>query len=155
MHKSNNKFKLITFIGGIILHQIFPHILNSCYTFKLRDEVLLPFFIFQPFDLLILVLLCRNYVVQCTLDLKIASAATTLTLQFEGSYAHMSMQRYSSHVVEKCLEVFNDEQRAEIIHELLSDPHFDQLLQDPQANYVIQKALRCSEVCSHTSFSVS
>ncbi|CAL5183201.1 unnamed protein product [Lathyrus oleraceus] len=86
-----------------------------------------------------------NYVVQCTLDLKIASAATTLTLQFEGSYAHMSMQRYSSHVVEKCLEVFNDEQRAEIIHELLSDPHFDQLLQDPQANYVIQKALRCSE----------
>ena len=96
-----------------------------------------------------------NYVVQCTLDLQIPSAATTLTLQFEGSYAHMSMQRYSSHVVEKCLEVFDDEHRDKIIHELLSDPHFDQLLQDPQANYVIQKALRCSEVCSRTSFSAS
>ncbi|CAK8530294.1 unnamed protein product [Lathyrus sativus] len=90
-----------------------------------------------------------NYVVQCTLDLKIPSAATALTLHFKGSYAHMSRQRYSSHVVEKCLELFDDEHRAKIIHELLSDPHFDQLLQDPQANYVIQKALRCSEGQGH------
>lgn len=86
-----------------------------------------------------------NYVVQYVLDFRIPSAAATLTLQFEGNYVHMSMQKFSSRVVEKCLVVFNDENRAKIIHELLSDPHFDLLLQDPHANYVIQKALRHSE----------
>lgn len=58
-------------------------------------------------------------------------------------------------MVEKCLVVFNNENRTEIIHELLSAPHFDQLLQDAHANYVIQKALRHSEVCSHISFAAS
>jgi len=89
------------------------------------------------------------------LDFRIPSAAAALTLQFEGNYVHMSMQKFSSRVVEKCLGVFNDENRAKIIHELLFDPHFDLLLQDPHANYVIQKALRHSEVCSHSSFPIS
>ncbi|XP_012568845.2 uncharacterized protein [Cicer arietinum] len=86
-----------------------------------------------------------NYVVQFILDLRIPSATATLISQFEGNYVHLSLQKFSSHVVEKCLVVFNNENRTEIIHELLSAPHFDQLLQDAHANYVIQKALRHSE----------
>ena len=58
------------------------------------------------------------------------------------------MQKFSSHVVEKCLAVFNDENRSRVIHELLWAPHFEQLLQDPHANYVVQSALRHSEVCN-------
>lgn len=89
---------------------------------------------------------CRNYVVQFILELKIPSATSKLTSQFEGNYVHLSSQKFSSHVVEKCLLVCNEEARTKIIHELLSAPCFDQLLQDPHANYVVQTALRISEV---------
>lgn len=95
-------------------------------------------------------LFCRNYVVQFILELRIPSATSTLTSQFEGNYVHLSTQKFSSHVVEKCLDVLNYESRSRIIHELLSVSHFEQLLQDPHANYVVQTALRISEVWEST-----
>ena len=64
---------------------------------------------------------------------------------------HLSRQKFSSHVVEKCLAVFSDENRSRVIRELLSAPHFEHLLQDPHANYVVQSALRYSEVCNTTT----
>lgn len=95
-------------------------------------------------------LFCRNYVVQFILELRIPSATSTLTSQFEGNYVHLSTQKFSSHVVEKCLDVLNYESRSRIIRELLSVSHFEQLLQDPHANYVVQTALRISEVWEST-----
>ncbi|GMJ09828.1 hypothetical protein HRI_004652000 [Hibiscus trionum] len=92
-----------------------------------------------------------NYVVQFILELKIPSATSTLISQFEGHYVHLSSQKFSSHVVEKCLVVLNDECRSKIIHELLSTTHFERLLQDPHANYVVQTALRVSEGSLHNS----
>ncbi|KAL4392559.1 hypothetical protein HN51_014057 [Arachis hypogaea] len=86
-----------------------------------------------------------NYVVQYILELGIPHATGAILLQFEGNYVHLSRQKFSSHVVEKCLAVFNDENRSRVIHELLSAPHFEHLLQDPHANYVVQSALRHSE----------
>ena len=80
------------------------------------------------------------------LELRIPSATSNLISQFEGNYVHLSKQKFGSHVVEKCLMVFNDECRSRLIHELLSVPQFEQLLQDPYANYVVQTALRVSEV---------
>ncbi|CAL5391941.1 unnamed protein product [Camellia sinensis] len=84
-----------------------------------------------------------NYVVQYVIQ-EIPLAAAGLISQFEGHYVHLSMQKFSSHVVEKCLKHF-EESRPRIIHELLSVPHFEQLLQDPFANYVIQSALEVSK----------
>ncbi|KAM2323045.1 hypothetical protein PS1_019926 [Malus domestica] len=81
-----------------------------------------------------------NYVVQYIIELKIPSAMAKLTNQLKGNFVRLSMQKCSSHVVEKCLKYF-EESRPKIIHELLSVPRFDQLLQDPYANYVIQSAL--------------
>ncbi|CAJ1936035.1 unnamed protein product [Sphenostylis stenocarpa] len=86
-----------------------------------------------------------NYVVQFILDLKIPSATSCIRAQFEGNYVHLSRQKFGSHVVEKCLSVLNDENRSRVILELLSTPHFEHLLQDPHANYVVQSALRYSE----------
>ncbi|KAK6143703.1 hypothetical protein DH2020_024051 [Rehmannia glutinosa] len=86
-----------------------------------------------------------NYVIQFILGLKIPCATSKLTSQFEGNYVHLSTQKCSSHVVEKCLQFCNEEVRSKIIHELLSAPYFGHLLQDPHANYVIQKALEYSE----------
>ncbi|XVE93119.1 hypothetical protein REPUB_Repub01dG0162700 [Reevesia pubescens] len=92
-----------------------------------------------------------NYVVQFILELKIPSATSTLISQFEGNYVHLSSQKFSSHVVEKCLVVLNDDSRSRIIRELLSATHFEQLLQDPHGNYVVQTALRVSEGPLHKS----
>ena len=55
------------------------------------------------------------------------------------------MQKFSSHVVEKCIKHFA-ESRPQIIRELISVVHFEQLLQDPFANYVIQSALAVTKV---------
>lgn len=93
----------------------------------------------------------RNYVVQFILELRIPSATSKLASQFEGNYVDLSTQKFSSHVVEKCLDVFNGEGRSRIIDELLSVSHFEQLLQHPHANYVVQTALRVSEVWDSNS----
>ncbi|KAL6515302.1 hypothetical protein OROHE_018934 [Orobanche hederae] len=91
-----------------------------------------------------------NYVIQFILELKIPSATSKLSSHFEGHYVHLSRQKFSSHVVEKCLLVGNDGIRSKIIQELLSAAYFEQLLQDPHANYVIQTALRVTEGRLHT-----
>ncbi|GMH17362.1 hypothetical protein Nepgr_019203 [Nepenthes gracilis] len=89
-----------------------------------------------------------NYVVQYIIELKIASASAMLISQFEGHFVHLSMQKFSSHVVEKCLK-FCKESQPRIVHELLSVPHFELLLQDPYANYVIQSALESTKGALH------
>eukprot|EP00268_Persea_americana_P059230 TRINITY_DN7245_c0_g2_i3.p1 TRINITY_DN7245_c0_g2~~TRINITY_DN7245_c0_g2_i3.p1 ORF type:complete len:829 (-),score=172.02 TRINITY_DN7245_c0_g2_i3:376-2862(-) len=92
-----------------------------------------------------------NYVVQYILELKIPSAIANLISQFEGNYTHLSTQKFSSNVVEKCLKVLGEESRSRIIHELLSSSQFEQLLQDPYANYVIHSALLVSKGPLHAS----
>ncbi|XP_025798154.1 putative pumilio homolog 10 [Panicum hallii] len=82
-----------------------------------------------------------NYVVQYVLNLKIPSANAHLASQFEGGYVYLSKQKVSSNVVEKCLKIFPDDAKAVIVRELLNGSHFEQLLQDPYANYVIYTAL--------------
>ncbi|KAG5541710.1 hypothetical protein RHGRI_021517 [Rhododendron griersonianum] len=91
-----------------------------------------------------------NYVVQYVIELKIPSAAATLISQFEGHYVYLSMQKFGSHVVEKFLKSCEGS-RPKIIIELLSVPHFEQLLQDPFANYVIKSALEVSKGTLHAA----
>jgi hypothetical protein len=80
-------------------------------------------------------------VVQYVLELKIPSANAHLASQFKGRYVYLSKQKVSSNVVEKCLRFFMDDDKAVIVHELIKGSHFEQLLQDPYANYVIYTAL--------------
>lgn len=79
------------------------------------------------------------------MDLKNPCSIAILLSQFEGNYVHLSMQKFGSHVVERCLRHF-EESRSQIVLELLSVPRFEQLLQDPFANYVIQCALAVAKV---------
>ncbi|KAI3774573.1 hypothetical protein L1987_49132 [Smallanthus sonchifolius] len=92
-----------------------------------------------------------NYAVQYILELQIPSAVSKLTTQFKGNYVHLATQKFSSHVVEKCLAVLDGQIRSTIIRELISATHFEQLIQDPHANYVVQTALRVSEGPLHNS----
>ncbi|MCL7050865.1 hypothetical protein MKW94_030358 [Papaver nudicaule] len=83
-----------------------------------------------------------NYVIQFIVELQLPFASAILHSQFEKNYAYLSMQKFSSNVVQKCLQHFTDECRTKIVLELLASPSlFEQLLQDPYANYVIQTAL--------------
>ncbi|KAI9201761.1 hypothetical protein LWI28_028870 [Acer negundo] len=91
-----------------------------------------------------------NYVVQYIIELKIPSVIANLHSQFGGHYVHLARQKFSSHVVEKCIRNFG-EIRSQIIHEFLSVRHFEQLLQDPFANYVIQSALAATKGPLHAS----
>lgn len=54
-------------------------------------------------------------------------------------------------MIEKCLEYFGQEDKANIVHELLSVPRFEQLLQDEFANYVILSALDHAKVCAQNT----
>ncbi|KAG2629440.1 putative pumilio homolog 7, chloroplastic [Panicum virgatum] len=92
-----------------------------------------------------------NYVVQYVMDLKIPNANSSLAQKFEGKYIHLSMQKFSSNVVEKCLKVFKEADKAKIILELLAMPHLEQLLQHPYANYVIYSALQNSKGSLHSA----
>jgi hypothetical protein len=55
------------------------------------------------------------------------------------------VQKFSSNVVEKCLELANDKLKVKMIEELINPERLPRLLQDPYANYVIQKALSVSK----------
>jgi hypothetical protein len=100
-------------------------------------------------------------VVQYVIELKIPSANAHLASQFIGRYVYLSKQKVSSNVVEKCLRLFSDDDKAVIVHELIQGSHFEQLLQDPYANYVIYTALLHTKVsvpyiigCVQTSHSL-
>ncbi|KAK4341453.1 hypothetical protein RND71_039954 [Anisodus tanguticus] len=124
----------------IATHRYGCCVLNKCITYstgKQREKLLVEIcsnglkLAQDPFG---------NYVVQFIIELKIPSIAAMLLSQFERHYVYLSRQKFSSHVIEKLLKCF-EESRSRIINELVSEPHFDQLLQDPFANYVIQSAL--------------
>ncbi|KAK7282811.1 hypothetical protein RIF29_11881 [Crotalaria pallida] len=91
-----------------------------------------------------------NYVVQHIIEMEVPTASTKMNTQFKGNYVNLSTQKFSSHVVQRCLEHVADS-RSRIIREFLSAPHFEQLLQDPFANYVIQTALAVTKGSLHTS----
>ena len=69
---------------------------------------------------------------------------------FRGRFVSLSTQAASSHVVQRCLDLFSPEQADEIVGELLACHHwgfiFQQLITDPYANYVLQSAMRRREV---------
>ncbi|RDX77011.1 putative pumilio-like 7, chloroplastic, partial [Mucuna pruriens] len=91
-----------------------------------------------------------NYVVQYIIEMENPSASSKLHSQFKGNYVNLSMQKFSSHVVEKCL-VHVAESRSRIVQELLSFSHFERLLPDPYANYVVQRALGVTKGSLHAS----
>ncbi|KAH7290752.1 hypothetical protein KP509_30G062000 [Ceratopteris richardii] len=87
-----------------------------------------------------------NYVVQYILGLGLPWVLAEVFSRLEGSFVHLSMQKFSSNVVEKCLNVGLDESKETIMEEILSSSSFGQLLQDQFGNYVIQSALKVTEV---------
>ncbi|KAJ4378671.1 hypothetical protein N0V86_005542 [Didymella sp. IMI 355093] len=90
-----------------------------------------------------------NYVVQYILDLNDPNFTTPLCLGFKGKIAELSMQKFSSNVIEKCIRCAEMTTKAAMIEELLDVEQLERLMRDSYGNYVIQTALEFapSELC--------
>lgn len=90
-----------------------------------------------------------NYVVQYVLELGDAEFSDKLIRQFIGHIASLSVQKYSSNVMEKCIRVAEEETRRDLIEEMINKPQLEVLLKDSFANYVVQTALDFAEETQH------
>ena len=84
--------------------------------------------------------------VQYVLNLGLPWASALVMTRLGGSIAELSMQKFSSNVVEKCLKLGEaqpglEERLEAIVVELTHSPALERLLQDPFGNYVVQSAL--------------
>ncbi|KAG2183300.1 hypothetical protein INT43_006305 [Umbelopsis isabellina] len=79
-----------------------------------------------------------NYVVQYVLDLGDAVFSDALIRRFVGNVCKLSVQKFSSNVIEKASEV---ETRQLLIEEMLDKDALEKLLRDSFANYVVQTSL--------------
>ena len=82
-----------------------------------------------------------NYVVQYVLDLNDARFSDAVIRQFVGNVCALSVQKFSSNVIEKCIRVSEASTRKALIEELLNRTRLEKLLRDAFANYVVQTAL--------------
>jgi hypothetical protein len=99
-----------------------------------------------------------NYVVQYVLELKEPSYTRAIIQRIRGHLWQLSMQKFSSNVVEKVFTMANERDLRSLLHELLEGPqsvesmplqvgseqhqrNIRPLLFDPYANYVVQRAL--------------
>ena len=92
-----------------------------------------------------------NYVVQYILDLNDPTFTTPLCLGFRGKICELSMQKFSSNVIEKCIRCAEMSTKAAMIEELLDVEQLERLMRDSYGNYVIQTALEFAppELCMH------
>ncbi|EGC34611.1 hypothetical protein DICPUDRAFT_98148 [Dictyostelium purpureum] len=88
-----------------------------------------------------------NYVVQHLLS-KNKSYSSKLIKSLLGNIAELSVQKFSSNVIEKCLQVADTETYESIIKEI-TEADILNLLQDKYANFVIQTALDVADEAQH------
>lgn len=89
---------------------------------------------------------------QFVFELQLPWATVDILEQLEGNYGDLSVQKYSSNVVEKSLKYAGEEHHTRIIQELIENMRLDQIMQDPYGNYVIQAALSQSKVSKWITF---
>ncbi|KAF5392633.1 hypothetical protein D9757_002130 [Collybiopsis confluens] len=82
-----------------------------------------------------------NYVVQYILDLNDNRFSDAVIRQFAGNVCALSVQKFSSNVIEKCVRVAEHGTRKMLIEELLNRSRLEKLLRDSYGNYCVQTAL--------------
>ncbi|KAK5172601.1 uncharacterized protein LTR77_002721 [Saxophila tyrrhenica] len=82
-----------------------------------------------------------NYVVQYILDLTEPCFTEPLCHSFQGKVVHLSKQKFSSNVIEKCIRCASRDTKRMLIQEILPPFELEKLLRDNYANYVVQTAL--------------
>jgi len=82
-----------------------------------------------------------NYVVQYVLDVCGDDDVHAVCESVVGKVNLLAIQKFSSNVMEKCLERCTDRVREHYLNELSDPEKIRELMMDPFGNYVIQRAL--------------
>ncbi|KAJ2746633.1 hypothetical protein GGI20_001213 [Coemansia sp. BCRC 34301] len=82
-----------------------------------------------------------NYVVQYVLDLNVAAFSEPLIRKFVDHICGLSVQKFSSNVMEKCIRIASPATRKMLVAPLLQREKLDMLMRDSYGNYVVQTAL--------------
>uniref|UniRef100_A0A7S2U7A4 PUM-HD domain-containing protein n=1 Tax=Attheya septentrionalis TaxID=420275 RepID=A0A7S2U7A4_9STRA len=82
-----------------------------------------------------------NYVVQYVLDVCADEDVHAVCESVVGKVCLLAIQKFSSNVMEKCLERCTDRVRGLYIDELSDGERVRELIMDPFGNYVVQRAL--------------
>ena len=86
-----------------------------------------------------------NYVIQSILLLNENKSSSAIAMKIYDHVAYYSKHRYSSNVVEKCFDFCGKPERKRLAEKLSPPDILADLIMDEHGNYVIQKALSCSE----------
>lgn len=89
---------------------------------------------------------CRNYVIQSLIEKEIRSVTSGIINQLRGRFVSLSLNKYGSYVVEKCIRWSSEMDTILIIKEIIYDRNFLTVLQDAFGNYVAQSALAVAKV---------
>ena len=111
------------------------------------------------------ILACRGasllaVVVQYVLELRRPELTRGIGQALQGSFADLSLQKFSSNVIEKCLKAGDPLLVGMVMREICGAKSLGQLLHDPFANYVVQTLLTevlpgllirdpCIHACGH------
>ncbi|KAJ1965643.1 hypothetical protein GGI12_000639 [Dipsacomyces acuminosporus] len=82
-----------------------------------------------------------NYVVQYVLDLGNTDYTEPLIRMFVSHICGLSVQKFSSNVMEKCIRLASPATRKQLVAPLLHREKLDTLMRDSYGNYVVQTAL--------------
>lgn len=82
-----------------------------------------------------------NYAVQYVLDLNLPLVNARLGQIFTQQIVALSAQKFSSNVIEKCLQQNLPEIQEEMIKEIAKPRNLAEMIVDQYANYVVQRAL--------------
>ncbi|KAJ1645652.1 hypothetical protein LPJ64_002769 [Coemansia asiatica] len=82
-----------------------------------------------------------NYVVQYVLELGVSEFSEPLIKRFNGHICGLSVQKFSSNVMEKCIRIASADTRRQLVVPLLQREKLEILMRDSYGNYVVQTAL--------------
>eukprot|EP00934_Nitzschia_sp_Nitz4_P000546 Nitzschia sp. Nitz4//scaffold76_size158648//49144//51696//NITZ4_002539-RA/size158648-processed-gene-0.263-mRNA-1//-1//CDS//3329557824//546//frame0 len=82
-----------------------------------------------------------NYVVQYVLDVCSDEDVHAVCESVVGKVTLLAIQKFSSNVMEKCLERCTDRVKEQYLNELSDQDRIRELMMDPFGNYVVQRAL--------------
>jgi len=85
-----------------------------------------------------------NYVLQNIISYQNYIAIRVITESFLKEIFKLSKEKYSSNVIEKCMDYCDEDTKEKILNKLANKDYIPDLLLDMYGNYVIQKALQIS-----------
>lgn len=86
-----------------------------------------------------------NYVCQYVIDLGVQGYTDSMVQRLLGGICELSVQKFSSNVVEKCFRSASPQLQRALLAEIMEPATFHELVMDNYGNYVIQTALESTK----------